>query len=551
MYAIIRREMSEVLSSQKAAIAQLILAFACSLLVLLRWPTGEVSELSGERSLQVLRIFGYGMLAGILLLVPAFPATSLVREKVKGTLALLLNSPLSARSIYLGKLFGALGFAAILLLMTLPAAAACQAMGGTVVQGGMLALYGVLALAILQISTVGLFVSSRMNSPSGALRLTYALVLIGSVIAIAPHILLRNEGGIVADITEWVRSLSPLPAVAEILGQGDVGSLGFATSTGAVFQYTVVALLTSLLCAIGTVTRLNYAIFDRARPPGVMTQDRSGGSRLLRRFLYLVDPQRRSEGMSLWVNPVMVKEFRSRRFGRSSWVVRLIFLSAILSLGLSYLAASGALGWGLEVIGGALVLLQATLLLLFTPSLASSLISGELETGTWRLLQMTPLSPRRILIGKLLSVAWPILLLLSATLPGYLVMMSLEPALIPRIGRVVLCLSMMALFAVLLSAVVGTYFRSTAEATTASYVVLIAICIGPLLIWLGREAPFGPTTVESALKISPLAAALHASAFPGFSDYELLPTNAWIIGILNLILLVVLVWRTRKLYQPD
>jgi ABC-type transport system involved in multi-copper enzyme maturation permease subunit len=191
MYAIIRRELGDVLSSPKAAAARLILAFACSLLVLLRWPTGEVSELSGERSLQVLRIFGYGTLAGVLLLVPAFPATSLVREKVKGTLALLLNSPLSAWSIYLGKLVGSLGFAAVLLLMTIPAAAACQAMGGTVVRGGMLALYGVLALAIVQISTLGLFVSSRTNSPSAALRLTYALVLLGSLVAVAPHVLLR------------------------------------------------------------------------------------------------------------------------------------------------------------------------------------------------------------------------------------------------------------------------------------------------------------------------------------------------------------------------
>ena len=36
--------------------------------------------------------------------------------------------------------------------------------------------------------------------------------------------------------------------------------------------------------------------------------------------------------MSLWVNPVMVKEFRSRRFGRSHWTLRLIAFGAILSL---------------------------------------------------------------------------------------------------------------------------------------------------------------------------------------------------------------------------
>src|SRR5439155_1603005 len=82
-----------------------------------------------------------GLLASILLLVPAFPATALVREKIKGTLALLLNSPLRPWSIYVGKLGGALGFTAVLLTMTLPAAAACYALGGTGDAGGITALY--------------------------------------------------------------------------------------------------------------------------------------------------------------------------------------------------------------------------------------------------------------------------------------------------------------------------------------------------------------------------------------------------------------------------
>ena len=89
-----------------------------------------------------------------------------------------------------------------------------------------------------------------------------------------------------------------------------------------------------------------------------MTQDRSTIGRWLRRLIFLVDPQRRSRGTSLLLNPVMVKEFRTRRFGRSHWTLRLIALTAVLSLALSYLAAGGALGWGIEDTGGALVLLQ-------------------------------------------------------------------------------------------------------------------------------------------------------------------------------------------------
>ena len=85
MNPIIRRELLEVLRTRKAIAVQLGLAIGCALLVLLRWPTEEQADLTGARSVQVLRMFGYGLMTGILLLVPAFPATSLVREKVKGT----------------------------------------------------------------------------------------------------------------------------------------------------------------------------------------------------------------------------------------------------------------------------------------------------------------------------------------------------------------------------------------------------------------------------------------------------------------------------------
>ena len=48
----------------------------------------------------------------------AAPATSIVREKQRGTLILLLNSPLRPWSIYAGKLIGSLGFVLLLLLTT-------------------------------------------------------------------------------------------------------------------------------------------------------------------------------------------------------------------------------------------------------------------------------------------------------------------------------------------------------------------------------------------------------------------------------------------------
>ncbi|MCI0378640.1 MAG: hypothetical protein L0215_13615 [Gemmataceae bacterium] len=551
MNPIIRRELLEVLRTRKALLLQFGLAVGCMLLVLVRWPTGEVADLTGARSVQVLLVFGYGLLAGILLLVPAFPATTIVREKIKGTLALLFNSPLSPASIYLGKLGGALGFTAVLLVMTLPAAAACYALGGAGIRGGITLLYAVLGVAVLQMCTLGLLVSCRSQSTDSALRFTYALVLGIAVLTLVPHALLLGSSDLWAQLAGWLRCLSPVPAVMEVLGHADVGAHGMISAQSVLPRYLILALLFSLVCGLSTVSLLNHNLFDRSRPAGVMTEDLSTQGQTFRRLLFLVDPQRRSGSISLWINPVMVKEFRTRRFGRSHWMLRLVAVCAILSLGLSYVAASEARSWGIEYIGGGLVLLQIALLILFAPSLAAGLVSSERESGSWQLLRMTPLSPGKILFGKLSSVAWPLFLLLCATLPGYIVMMTVKPELWYQVQRVVVCLVLTAVFAVLLSAAASTFFRVTALATTASYLALLTICVGTLLIWLGRGAPFGHATVAAVLSINPVAAALQAAEMPGFTQYELLPANWWIIGSACLFLLIFLRFRTWQLCRPE
>lgn len=549
MLPIIRRELIALLRTKRAVAVQLCLALAFAILVLLRWPTEGRMDLSGAQARQVLRVFGYGLLTSILLLVPAFPATSIVREKVKGTLALLLNSPLRPWAIYLGKLAGVLGFVAILLAMTLPAAAACYSLGGTSLTGEIIPLYGVLMLASLQLATLALLVSASSNSTDSALRITYGLVLVLTVVVLGPNAIM--QGTELAEPAAWVRCLSPIPAVMEILGQGDVGAQGLIVDSQAVSRFFLLGSLTSLSFMLATVSKLHRHMLDRAHAAGVMTEDRSLGQRTARRVFFLVDPQRRSGYIGPLTNPVMIKEFRCRRFGRSHWMLRLIAICAVASLGLSYIAVSGMLDWGVETIGGIMVFLQVALLILLTPSLASGLISSELESGGWQLLQMTPLSPGAILRGKLLSVAWPLFLVLCATLPGYLVMIYLEPSLTQQVLRVLFSLGLTAVFAVLLGAAVSSLFRNTATATTTAYLVLLTICAGPMLFWLGRDAPFGHRTVESALLIDPLAAALHASSTRGFTQYQLLPMNWWIMVGVCLLLLGFLLARTWQLTRPQ
>ena len=284
MNPIVRRELLALLRTREATAVQVALAVICGALVLLRWPGSGVSDLSGARSAQVLRVFGYGLFAGVLFLVPAFPATSLVRERIHGTLALLLNSPMSPLRIYLGKLFGVLGFAAVLLIATVPAAAACYALGGSSTRGGVGWLYIVLAVASIQITTIALWVSLRSTSPDTALRFAYGFILGLAILPLVPHWLTQGDSGLLADIVSWVRCLSPIPAVMEVLGHGAVGTFGMGGGEGAVTRYTILALATSLVFAYATVSRLRGRPLDYSRAAGVMTQDRSSSGQVLRRI---------------------------------------------------------------------------------------------------------------------------------------------------------------------------------------------------------------------------------------------------------------------------
>jgi len=551
MNPIVERELVRMLRTHRALAIQIGLAVGFALLVIIAWPTDAQVDLSGTRSRQVFQVFGYGLLTALMLLVPVFPATSIVRERNQGTLALLLNSPMPSWSIYVGKLLGVLGFVGLLLAMSLPAAAACYALGGISLVDHILTLYGLLVLVAIQYSALGLLVSSYANSTDAALRITYGLVLVLAVVTVGPHLFLQGSPGLFAGIAASVRCISPIPAVMEVLGHGDVGTQGLNAAADTVFRFAIASLIVTAGLIALTVSRLSQTMLDRPRAPGVMTDDRSTAQRVARRFFFLVDPQRRKPGIGPFVNPVMVKEFRSRRFGRSHWMLRLIAVCALLSLGLTYAATAGTMDWGVNTIGGIMVILQAALIVLLTPSLAAGLISSERESGGWALLQMTPLSAGAIVRGKLLSAAWTLLLILCATLPGYLVMVVIQPGLLQQILRVLLCLLLTAAFALLLSAAVSSLFQKTAAATSTSYAILVALCAGTMLVWLGRDTRFGHSTVEAVLSVNPLAAALHAIELSGFTEYRLIPANWWIIGTASVACFVLLCARTWRLTRPQ
>ncbi|MEC7565300.1 MAG: ABC transporter permease subunit [Planctomycetota bacterium] len=528
---IIHRELIGMMRSRKAVAIQALLVLLFAVLLILRWPAETYADLSGVKSMQVFKLFAYGILTAMMFLVPVFPATSVIREHKQGTLALLLNSPMRPIDIYFGKLAGVMIFVFQLLILSIPSLIACYVMGGISMWGQVVPLYGILFLAALQYSTMGLMISCLAISVDGALKLTYGLVLVLSVIVLGPHLFLQAEVGSLAETASWIRCISPIPAVMDLMGHGDVGSQGFDTNVDSIMRYVVLALSSVVVFVSVSLFRLNQRILDRSRSQGVLAHQMSGLTQTLRMVFFLgMDPKKRAPNIPAYLNPVLIKEFRSRRFGRAHWIVRMMVACVLLSLFLVWVTTVYTQQWGVEIIGGIMVVMQVGLVILITPSLAAGLVSSELEFDSWRLLQMTPLTSFRILVGKLLSVAVTIGLIVLASLPGYIILMWIDLTLVSQIWQVCVCLLMTCILVLSVSALISSFFRVTATATVVSFSVVTLIFAGTFLFWMGKGSPFNVEVVETALLINPLATALTIMQTPGFDPAEftrLAPTEVW------------------------
>ena len=551
MIPVLKREFFGILRSPRALWALLATAVVFALLVLARWPAGGLVDLSGAGSRGAFLVFAVALLGGVLLLVPAFPATSIVRERNQGTLLLLFNSPISGPQIYAGKFFGVLAFAGLMFVATLPAAAAVYAMGGVDPWRQIGLLYAILVAVAILTTTIGLLVSARAASPDAAVRITYGLVFAVAFLTLAPYALTKGTTGLFASVSELLRRLSPLPVVMHLVGQGGSAGGGLLQQDSGVWQFLVAALGLAATLAVTTVLQLDHRLFDRSRDAGTITDDQSLMFRVLRRIIYLVDPQRRKAGIPGFLNPVMVKEFRTRRFGRFHWLLRLAAICAVVSLLMTLAATNGTIDWGVETIGGLLVILQIALVVLLTPSLAAGLIASERERGGWNLLRATTLSGWRIATGKLASVAWTMLLVLAATLPGYLVMTYIKPTMWNQVVLALISVLFAVAMTLTLSAAIGAFHSRTAAATVTVYVVLMLLFLGPLVVWAFRGDPFGESFVRRALLVTPLGAALSVIEMPGFKNYVLVPDAWWVAGTICVAAGIVYAIQVWRLLRPE
>ncbi len=197
----------------------------------------------------------------------------------------------------------------------------------------------------------------------------------------------------------------------------------------------------------------------------------------------------------LAINPVIVKELRSRMRGARAFV---ILTGALLLLGtVSYALyrlvratsqyyytgspLSPQIGQTLFV---ALAFLELMMICFITPAVTAGAVSGEREKLTYEMLLATPLRPASILWGKLVSALSYVFLLVFAAVPlASLVFIfgGVSPRdMIKALALLMTVMVMLGVVGVFMSAWLGR----TARATVVSYLFVLALLIGPLFIYV-------------------------------------------------------------------
>jgi ABC-type transport system involved in multi-copper enzyme maturation permease subunit len=198
---------------------------------------------------------------------------------------------------------------------------------------------------------------------------------------------------------------------------------------------------------------------------------------------------------TLWNNPVLVKEIRTRMRGKRAFIILTAHLLALGSaVFLAYLVfqlSSSSTTPSLESrrsfgksIFGLLVGLELVMISFTAPALTSGAIAAERERQTYDLLRVTLLPPKALVIGKFAAGLVFIVLLLFTSLPLQ------SPAFL--IGGVVLQEILVAVFILLVTATAfcaaGMFFSSLFSralfSTVLSYAFAIFLVFGIPMILL-------------------------------------------------------------------
>ncbi len=126
---------------------------------------------------------------------------------------------------------------------------------------------------------------------------------------------------------------------------------------------------------------------------------------------------------------------------------------------------------------------QYILASLMAPSFASATITGEKERKTYELLLASPLQPAAIVLGKLLASLAHLAILIFTSLPIVVLCLPLGGVSVYEVLAAYVGLTLSVITFGLISIACSSYFRRTAAALVASYLLILPIALIGVLTW--------------------------------------------------------------------
>ncbi len=440
-------------------------------------------------------------------IAPVFCAAAITQEKDANTYHILLTTPLSNAQIVLGSLASRIFFVWVLLLSGLPIFCITMIYGG-VTTTEIFESFGLAACTGLLTGSLAILISFlRIGTRRTifAFFVGVAVYLLGvGLVGLSPWGQLPQAPAATTFFSRsstysmsWLAPVHPFLALLVVTGQTpapDPAAVhGFGRPARWLLAYPQYGymLLTTLASAVMVLISLIYV------RRGAREGERRLWTALVDRLLPHRAGEHRRAPRRVWRNPIAWREAATRASAGGRSLMRLLFNTAGLALGILLVvayhtqtfgagptAAAAVRGWLVP-----LVWIELTVILLVVTSTAATTLTREKESQTLELLLTTPLTSRYIIAGMLqglVRLVIPLIAVPTLTVALFAILDLFGRRNLPAVTTVeavFLVPAMMVAFAAL-AAMIGLHFSLISKKTVQAVMLSTAVVLGNAgLLW--------------------------------------------------------------------
>jgi ABC-type transport system involved in multi-copper enzyme maturation permease subunit len=509
---ILSRELKSNLRSKRSQWLLAIYLLTLSALIIIFWPSEGMLSITAAHSRQLFTYFFSGQLLLILFFSPAFTATAITSEKEAGSFDMLFCSLMSPLEICLGKLIGAISFLILLIVAALPLIGICFLLGSVSLHD-ILRATTILLLSALSFGLIGLINSALFRRSSSALLASYCSVLTLSFGILLPSFFINTSPSLAYPI-HLIRSCSPLTALLEVVQPQFWSLLGEKATADFPASFSLFIMAHSTIIALALI----YLAIILRKPPQNRARTRKLATPKMGFPFYIINPHKPGSYIGNWTNPIFIKELRTRFFGRLPNTIRGTTTCFIFSLTMVIIASSGVGELSNDVVKIIGTTFQLGIVLFLSPILTAGLITQEREAHTFTLLRTTPLRAHTIIIGKLLSALFYLVILIAASAPFFFMIWFLDVGNATRTVQASLMILLAMLFGTSTGLACSAFSRRSSDAMARSYTIIIALALIPFITLILSDKLTSATT-HTILSLTPFIGTLSLVCDNSLAEY--------------------------------